>query len=385
MRSRRRTRVFFTLDFPPKEGGIAEWSVQMARGLARMGERVVVFCRKKVLADGSFYRTEPFRVVSMGGRNWAGLKHFYLLYYTLKVRVICGPATIYAAHWELGVVPSMLSCLLRFNVVTTAHGWEITKKGGRRRRILERYALRHANLILAVSQYTRDRVLEAGGRPDRLRVVSNGVDTRKFHPAPRREDLMARFGLHGRRVLLTLSRIVERKGHDRVIEALPRVSERIPQVCYLIGGRGDYQRVLEAKADRLGVRERVRFAGYVSDDLLNDFYNLAEVYVMPCRELSDQGNVEGFGITFLEAGACGLPVIGGRSGGVEDAVVDGETGVLVDPSDVDTLAQAIIRLLTDRPLARRMGEAGRKRAEGFSWDRTVRQVLDLSRHVELYP
>jgi phosphatidylinositol alpha-1,6-mannosyltransferase len=193
---------------------------------------------------------------------------------------------------------------------------------------------------------------------------------------------VARFGLQGKRVLLTLSRIVERKGHDRVIEALPRVLREIPQTCYLIGGRGGYQRTLEARVNRLGLREQVCFAGYIPDDRLNDFYNLAEVYVMPCRELSDQGNVEGFGITFLEAGACGLPVIAGRSGGVEDAVVEGETGIVVDPWDVDAVAHAIVRLLKGPELAGKMGRAGRKRAEQLSWDRAAHRVLDLSRQIE---
>ena len=385
MSVRRRTRVLFTLDFPPKDGGIAEWSVQVARALSRAGERVAVFCRSKVLlSDSSLYGGQGFEVVPMGGRNWAGLKHLYLLYYTFKLYCMYGPSTVYATNWELSVIPILFSGALRLNVVIAAHGWEITQKGSRIRSRLERYALSHADRVLAVSRYTKDRVLEAGGKLQRVEIVSNGVDTHKFSPQPPRDDLVEKFGLCGKRVILTLSRIVERKGHDVVIRALPRVLEEVPNVRYLIGGRGNYRAILEGQIERLGLGEHVCFAGYVPDERLGNFYNLSEIYIMPCRELKDRGDVEGFGITFLEAGACGLPVIGGRSGGVEDAIVDGETGFLVDPLDEEEVAETILRLLKDPHLARKMGEAGRRRAQKLSWDSVGERILELSGYNEGY-
>ncbi|HIE57955.1 MAG TPA: glycosyltransferase family 1 protein [Anaerolineales bacterium] len=378
---RESTRVILTLDFPPREGGISEWSFQVARSFVRLGERVVVFCRRKVLGSRTRYLREPFEVKPMFGRNWAGLKHLYLIYYTLKIRAKYHPAEIYATNWELGLIPSLLGAVLSLKVVLVAHGWEITRKGSRWRRRLERIALRRADRVVAVSRYTRGKVLEAGGRADRTQVVANGVDLTSFHPGPRPDDLVSRFGLRGKKVILTLARIVERKGHDKVIEALPEVLKAVPEAVYLIAGRGGYREKLEEIAEQCGVRDRVLLAGYVPDARRADFYNVSDVVAMPCRELADRGDVEGFGIVFLEAGACGKPVVGGRSGGVEDAIVDGETGFLVDPLNVHQIAERLIRLLTDEPLASAMGKRGRLRAEERSWDHVAEHMLRETRRV----
>ncbi len=376
---RDRTRIILTLDFPPKEGGISEWALQMARSFGRSGERVVVFCRRRVLGNRSTYLHEPFEVVPMSGRNWAGLKHLYLFYYTLRIWSKNHPATIYATNWELGVVPSLLSAVLDVKVVLVAHGWEIVRAGGIWRRCLKRIALGRADWVVAVSRYTQGKVLEARGHKDRTRVVANGVDPSQFRPGSRPDDLVRRFGLEEKKVILTLARIVERKGHDQVIEALPEVMAAVPEAVYLIVGRGGYREPLEEIAERCDVRDWVIFAGYVPDAERADFYNLSDVVAMPCRELANQGNVEGFGIVFLEAGACGKPVIGGRSGGVEDAIVEGETGFLVDPMDGHQIADRLIRLLTDAPLARAMGDKGRLRAEGLTWDHAAQCLLQLER------
>jgi phosphatidylinositol alpha-1,6-mannosyltransferase len=122
----------------------------------------------------------------------------------------------------------------------------------------------------------------------------------------------------------------------------------------------------------------VRFAGYVPASELAGHYQLADVYIMASREIGETGDVEGFGITFLEAGACGVPVIGGRSGGVSDAVVDGSTGVLVDPLDADQIAAVLIRLLADEDLSRSMGRAGRRRVEeNLQWRHMAARCIQL--------
>ena len=124
--------------------------------------------------------------------------------------------------------------------------------------------------------------------------------------------------------------------------------------------------------------DHVLFTGYVDPDQLNSLYNLCDVYVMLSRELVARGDTEGFGITFLEANACGKPVIGGDSGGVSDAILDGVTGFLVDPLDVDGVAEKLILLLEDPDLARRLGQQGRARVEGsFTWDGITKQLLEM--------
>jgi phosphatidylinositol alpha-1,6-mannosyltransferase len=179
-------------------------------------------------------------------------------------------------------------------------------------------------------------------------------------------------------MILTVGNLVERKGHDMVISALPEVQKVIPDVTYLVVGDGRYRSNLEQLAVTRGVRDRVVFAGQVPEKELPEIYSLCDVFVMPARERLDECDVEGFGLVYLEANACGKPVIGGRSGGIPDAIVDGVTGLLVDPHDPIEIANALIQLLRDRELSTKMGHEGRKRVvRDFTWERIARQVQGI--------
>jgi len=173
---------------------------------------------------------------------------------------------------------------------------------------------------------------------------------------------VARHHLQEKNVVLTIARLVERKGIDVVIKAMPMVLEAIPNVVYLVIGLGPYKGKLERLARDLGLEGRVIFVGHVSDEELPLYYCACDVFVLVSRTLTDKGEMEGFGIVYLEAGACGKPVVAGRGGGVEEAVEDGVTGLLVDPLDVGEIAEAIVRILKDKELAKRLGENGRKKA-----------------------
>ena len=182
-------------------------------------------------------------------------------------------------------------------------------------------------------------------------------------------------------VLLTVGRLQRRKGHDLAIEAMTRVRSEVPGVKYLIVGDGDERPRLEALVDTLGLRDTVTFVGTVKAGDLPACYGAADVFVHPNRV--DNGDVEGFGIVFLEAAAAGLPVIGGNSGGVPEAIDVGRSGVLVSGTDVGELADAIVTLARDGERRRRMGEAGcRFVATKFSWERAAGQVLAVHRLVE---
>jgi phosphatidylinositol alpha-1,6-mannosyltransferase len=249
-------------------------------------------------------------------------------------------------------------------------------------------ALAEADRIVTISDYTRGKLGELGIDPHRIQIAPPGVDLDTFRPdddAGRR--IRARHGIAvDRPVMLTVARLtpgkrhVLRKGHDMVIDALPAISARLPDVTYLIVGTGSEEARLQALVREKGLSERVIFAGRVPDEDLPAYYNAADIFIMPNRE--EGTNVEGFGIVFLEANACGKPVIGGRSGGTVDAVADGESGYLVDPRDASEITQATIRLLTDPVLARRMGRAGRERAQReFCWDSTAQQVYALTKEI----
>jgi phosphatidyl-myo-inositol dimannoside synthase len=159
--------------------------------------------------------------------------------------------------------------------------------------------------------------------------------------------------------VLTVGRLVERKGHDTMLRALPRVIRQVPNVVYLIVGSGPYESRLRSLARELELEDNVVFCGHVPDDELVAYYHACDVFAMISRELP--GDTEGFGIVFMEAAACAKPTVGGRSGGVPDAIVDGETGFLVAPTAPEQVADAIVRIGRDRSLARRLGEMGRVR------------------------
>lgn len=256
------------------------------------------------------------------------------------------------------------------------HGEEVStrarydERGLRRRR-----ALASTDGVIAVSRFTRDILTDGFGVPaTKIQLVSNGVDLARFTPRPRSATLMARYGLRGRKVLLTISRLYARKGMDRVIESLPRVRQHIPDIVYLIVGEGSYRPNLEQLVALHELQAHVVFAGGVPGYELADHYSLGDVFIMANREMPD-GETEGFGLVFLEANACGLPVIAGQAGGSVDAVADQVNGLLVDGTDVTAIADAIVQVFEDDGLRARLRDGGAAVAGAAGWDRRVEQFL----------
>jgi phosphatidyl-myo-inositol dimannoside synthase len=179
--------------------------------------------------------------------------------------------------------------------------------------------------------------------PYRVRVLPNAVG-KGFAPGPKPDYLLDRHDLRRKKILLTVGRLAadeRRKGHDKVIEALPAIIKTCPDLVYLIAGKGDDQARLETLARRLGVQGHVLFVGMVDAHELADHYRLADVFVMPSTQ-------EGFGIVFLEAAMSGLRVIGGNGDGSIDALADGAVGVAVDPANTDELVQAVTGAIAGR-------------------------------------
>jgi len=175
--------------------------------------------------------------------------------------------------------------------------------------------------------------------------------------------------------LLTVARLVERKGIDTVLRALPEIARRHPTLRYAIAGEGPDRARLEALAAQLGVGERVDWLGYVSQEALAPLYASADLFALPSRSIPEQGDIEGFGLVLLEAQAAGTPVIAARSGGMPDAVHDGVTGVLIAPDDSAALARVASELLADPARRARMSEAARTFAAGKTWHATARSFL----------
>jgi len=263
--------------------------------------------------------------------------------------------------------------VLRLRALVYCHGDDLLEHDPRDVRTQRRW-FRHAHRVVAAGEFAASRLREYFGVPeDRLLVITNGVDIERFRPMPADPALRARLGLEGRRVIIAATRLVPRKGVDRLIEALPEVLASHPDVTLLVVGDGEQRSALEAMARDLPVR----FVGSVAPDEVPHYYALADMMALPNR--AQPGEVDGLPLVFLEAQACGLPVIGGRAGGTAEAVRDGETGVLVDGNDPHAIAAAVTRLLDDPSLAARLAEAGMAAAAQRGWAPRAKLFLEVCR------
>ena len=199
--------------------------------------------------------------------------------------------------------------------------------------------------------------------------IAPGIDTAHFIPQPdamqKRKDL----GLQDKKIIISVGRLVHRKGQDKLIEAMPDVLRKIPNAHLLIVGVGPYKNHLEKLVNKLSLKENVTFAGRIMYDRLPSYLSAADLFAMPSRSRFFGLEVEGLGIVYLEASACGIPVLAGNSGGAPDAVLEGVTGLCVDGTNVAEIASAVIEICSDAERASHMGAAGRNWiVDQWRWD-----------------
>jgi phosphatidylinositol alpha-1,6-mannosyltransferase len=300
------------------------------------------------------------------------------MYLIVKLRI----GVIYCAtSHPCGLVCRILRMLIYFRYTVTIHAHEVVYTGRGRRQSAKRLlrplqigVIDAADRVFAVSDFTRGALVAAGVAEARVTVMPNGVDLDELLSAGKDPDIVSRLGLAGRPSILTVARLDIHKGHDTVIRAMPEVLKRVPDAVYVIAGDGPMRRELVGLATAVGVSDHVVFTGNVPRPQILALYEACDVFVMISR--IENGSAEGFGIVFLEAGAFSKPVVGGRSGGIPDAVADGRSGLLVDPSSPTEVALAVTRVLTDPELAARLGMQGYERvASHFTWDNAVEVML----------
>lgn len=340
--------------FPPDVGGVSHLMSSVVRelGPARVSCLAGLRPSDKEASDHGGVRVYrmPFRA-----SRWSRAVRIGPILLRENVRAL------QLATVEEGYIGMALKRWTGMPYILWAHGNEIGTALSGQRPDLAR-ALQGASRVIAVSDYTARQVAAAGVDRGRVAIIHPGCDTDRFRPLAAAPVLADRL-LGARRdtpVILTVGGLVGRKGHDTVIRALPSITAAVPEVTYLIAGDGPDRARLERLAEVIGVRERVVFAGPVAATDLPSIYALADVFAMVSREQAVGCDVEGFGLVFLEAAACGKATVGGRSGGIPDAVCDGHTGLLADPLSVEDTASALTRLLTDHGLAATFGRNGRE-------------------------
>ncbi|WP_419729314.1 glycosyltransferase family 4 protein [Lichenicola sp.] len=302
------------------------------------------------------------------------------------LRLVRGPGVqavcvgeLLSSGWLLTALRRLVRLGLRLRLVVYVHGEEITTQDPYdpdRRRC--RRALLAADRIVVVSRFTLETVRALLG-PDsagRLRLIENGVDTGRFFPGARRPDLVRRYRLSGCFSFVSVCRLLEKKGLDQAIRAFATLAPSMPELRYLIVGGGPFEPELRRIIGEMQLEERVILAGQVTDEELVAHYRLGDVFVMPNREL-ENGDTEGFGLVFLEANACGLPVIAGCDGGSRDAVRSGENGLVVDGRSVTEIAAAMRRLVEDGAAREALAASGLRVAAGSGWESKSRQFLEV--------
>jgi len=269
-----------------------------------------------------------------------GSKHRYVATVFRSVLVNSRFDLIVCGHINLLPIGCLLRGWFRIPLLLEIYGIEAWKPTGR---LFSDYLIKYIDAFVSISNVTMTRFLEWADLPRRKGfLLPNAIHAERYGPGPKPPHLLARYGLENKIVLMTLGRLDsgERyKGVDEMLESLPELKEEIPNVAYLIVGDGTDRRRLEAKAMSLGIGDRVVFTGFVSEDEKRDHYRLADVYVMP-------SSGEGFGFVFLEAMACGIPVVASKVDGGREAVRDGQLGILVDPANRGEIMGGILKALT---------------------------------------
>jgi phosphatidylinositol alpha-1,6-mannosyltransferase len=260
-----------------------------------------------------------------------------------------------------GLVAKIIKKIYKIPYAVYVYGGELLKFKGSWLLKLCIDNIKNADYVITNSKFTSDEV--ARFLPEiKSEYIYPGVNTEYFVPGVNADGLREKFNLHGKKVIMTIARLAKRKGHHLVLPALKELILESPELVYVIGGDGEERENLEKLVDQYGLERNVVFAGNLGDDELPAYYNLADIFIMPNIELFADDPVEGFGISFVEAGSCEKPVIGGRTGGAVEAIKENETGLLVDPYNKDEVKEAIRYLLNNPEIASQMGKDGRKRA-----------------------
>ena len=265
------------------------------------------------------------------------------------------------------------------NIVALTHGHEVWWAKIPILKSLLKKIIKDVDHLGYLGDFTKGEIAKISNQPQKFLQIAPGIDTQHFAPKIARGDLIEKYRLDGRRVIVSVGRLVHRKGQDELVKAMPKILEQFPDAILLFVGEGPIKQMLFNSAKQLGVLPKVVFAGRVSHHDLPDYICLGEIFAMPVRSRFSGLEVEGLGIVYLEASACGLPVIVGNSGGAVDAVLDKKTGLLVDGTKSDEIADAICELLANPERAKQMGAAGRdwviNNWQLSSWSEKFNKVL----------
>jgi len=391
--------LLVTLDFPPNLGGVATYYYNVCKNLP--SDKIVVLAPEQE-DDQNFDSKQNFTILrefttirkkllrkfpekwpkGIGGIlkiassiKWMSLiKYFYKISKDHNIEIIQAGQVL-----PIGTLALFYKKRKKIPYIFYAHGLDILlPQKFMRKKTLLKNIIKEAKAIIANSHFTKDELIKLGATPNKVKVVYPCPNIKTEEASEwKMDEIKNEHELHNKKVLLTVGRIVERKGHDMVIKALPQIIKEVPNIIYLIVGKGPQEEKLKNLVKKMKLAEYVKFLGAVPQEDLTAYYQACNTFIMPARQLPN-GDVEGFGIVYLEANLYGKPVIGGKSGGVPEAIIDNQTGLLVNPESTDEIAQASIKLLTDEAYAAKLGTQGLERvSDEFDWKTQTEKIKEV--------
>ena len=359
------TKVFVAIDFPPEKGGIHDYAYGLISQIP--SEEVTVLTNKieDTVESNQFDRKADFEIIRKR-IYWNSNKVLLILSQViliLQLIILKWRRKTSEIHFvnvfPVGVAGPFMKAFFGVKYFPYVHGLDVMGMVNSRLFPLLMMILKRSDKVIANSQYTKSKLIELGIHEHQIVIIPPGLNVSKLSGAAESvEDVRDKYDLHGKKVMITVSRLVERKGHDVTLRAIRQVIRHIPNLKYLICGDGPYRSELERLVNQYGLDSIVVFTGGITDQELHQLYECSDIFIMPSRDIKEKGDVEGFGIVFLEANYYRLPVIAGNSGGVPDAVKDQITGYLVNPLNEKEIADRIQELLLDEGLAKTMGDNG---------------------------
>lgn len=362
--------LLITNDFPPRDGGIESYLRDFCARLDPANLVVLASSRASAEQLRAYDESLPFRVYRMRDKVLLPLPHVA----RRAARIIKDEridTVWFGAAAPLGLLADACRRAGASRIVSTTHGHEVGWSMLPVARQMLRRIGNSSDVVTYISRYTRGRFAAAFGPRAAFERLPSGVDIERFSPNPQAgQDIRQRHGIGAEQPLIVcISRLVRRKGQDMLIRSMPQILAEHPDARLLIVGVGPRGEALRKLSQECGVADQVIFAGKVSFDELPAYYNAATVFAMPARTRGGGLDVEGLGIVYLEAQACGIPVVAGNSGGAPETVIDGETGIVVNGASVGSVTSGVLTVLGDPKRAAKMGSRGRQHVtDNWTWE-----------------
>lgn len=357
-------RLFVSVDFPPEIGGIQNYLYGLISNLDSSSNLLLTSSRLNTEDIKDFDSNQSFNIQRMRLDNSINIiqQVGQIIRLLKRIRKLITEENVNQIHFG-NVLPVGIAGLFlnkKIKVYSYAYGLDIleAQKSKLKLKILKK-VLKRSHKVITISEYTKQLLMNLGVSENKIIIINPGFELPKS-TQDEHYNLKDKYKeIQNNKIILTVARLQERKGHDKVIEALNQIIKHQKNVVYAICGTGPNRGKLESLVKKYNLQKHVIFTGEVDNNELLAWYNQCDVFVMASRQLKDKGDVEGYGIVFLEANYYGKPVIGGNSGGIPDAIKDGETGFLVNPNSTTDISKKLLLLLKNEQLASELGFKGK--------------------------